>query len=333
MPPDGTRAGPDPAAPRCLVAEPMEEAPRRRLGRRLALMYRPRLGPQPLPLRRLAAAWQPTALVVRNRTRVDRELLDTLTRLRVVGRLGSGLDNLDTDALRERGIAVVSAPGAAAAAVAELVFAYLLSVARPLAQADADVRAGRWRREAMAGFELYGKRLGVVGMGEVGQRVALRARAFGMRVMACDPGRPPNGVVFAELGTERADLDHLLAACRFVTLHVPLTPRTRGLIGAAALARMRPDAHLIVTCRGGVVDEAALADALRRRRLAGALLDVRESEPPPRPDPLADVPGLVRTPHIGGLTPEARLRVGHAVADGVLAALGLGGDGPASRPA
>lgn len=302
----------------------MEAGARRRLARQVRLIYRPGLGGPAAraALLAVAAAWRPEILVVRNETRVDRDLLDRLPGLWMVGRLGSGTDNIDRALLEARGIVLAHAPGAGAGAVAELVFAYLLSVARPLARADAAVRAGRWPREASAGFELAGKRLGIVGLGEIGARVALRGRSFGMVVAAADPHRPRHHVVFDELGVERMDLDRLLATSRFVTVHVPLNARTRQLIDARALARMQPDAHLLMTARGGILDEDALGRALREGRLAGALLDVRALEPPPRPDPLADLASVVMTPHIGALTPEARRRAGNAVVDAILARLG-----------
>jgi (S)-sulfolactate dehydrogenase len=321
-PPKPTK-GPGGQAPRGLVVEPMEAEPRRRLGRHVRLLYRPALVGERgrSALIAVLEAWRPEVLVVRNETRVDAALIARMPGLRVVGRLGSGLDNIDTTALRARGVAVVHAPGAGAASVAELVFAYLLGVARPLLAADAAVRQGLWPREACAGFELADKRLGIVGLGEIGTRVALRARAFGMRVAATDPGRPRHHFAFQDLGVEPMALDRLLATSRFVTIHVPRSEQTRGLIDGAAIARMAADAHLIVTARGGIVDEAALAEALRAGRIAGAMLDVRESEPPPSPDPLAEVPHLVLTPHIGGLTPEARVRAGDAVVDAILALL------------
>ncbi len=320
----GPAGGPGGQVLRGLVVERLEAGPRRRLAGRARLLYRPGLGrPGRRPeLLAVADAWRPHILVVRNETRVDAELLAHLPGLRVVGRVGSGLDNVDAPALAAQGTRLVHAPGAGAAAVAELVFAYLLHVARPLTRADAAVRAGGWPREAVAGFELAGKRLGIVGLGEIGSRVALRARAFGMRVAASDPGRPRHHVAYDELGVEPMALDRLLATSRFVTVHVPLTARTVGLIDARAIGRLAPDAHLLVTARGGVVDEDALARALRAGRLAGALLDVRAMEPPLQPDPLRDVPGLVLTPHIGGLTPEARRRAGDAVVDGIFESLG-----------
>lgn len=319
----GATTGPGGQLPRGLVVEPMAAAPLRRLARFTHTLYRPRLGlgRDPAAMHPVLAGWRPEVLVVGNRTRVDATLLDVLAGLRVVGRLGSGLDNIDVEALGRRRVALVHAPDSGSVAVAELVFAYMLSVARPLAAADRHVRRGGWEREGYAGSELWRKRLGVVGLGAIGLRVALRARAFGMEVVASDPGRRPGDVAFAEWGVRRVSLDELLGTSRFVSVHVPLTVATRGLIGPQELARLLPTSHLIVTARGGIVDEPALAAALRAGRLAGALLDVRPVEPPPRPDPLADVPGLVLTPHIGGLTPEARLRTGHAVVDGIRDAL------------
>jgi len=317
--------GPGGQLPRGLVVEPMEEAGRRRLGRRVQLLYRPRLGlGDPAAMRTVVTAFAPAALVVGNHTRVTGALLDAAPDLRVVGRLGSGVDNIDVEAARARGVAVVTASGSGAPAVAEMVFAYLFGVVRPLAPADADVRAGGWQRDAFAGSELWRRRLGIVGLGEIGTRVARRARAFGMSIVAHDPRRGAHDGAFEELGVARTDLDRLLAESDFVSIHTPLTAATRGLLDARALARLRPSAHLIVTARGGIVDEAALADALRGGRLAGALLDVRAVEPPPHPDPLADVPRLVLTPHMAGRTAEARVRTALAIADGVAGVLARG---------
>lgn len=307
-----------------LVVEPMEAGPRALLGRRLDVLYRPGLGTgSPALLYRILSALAPTVLIVRNRTRVDSTLLThAAPSLRVVGRLGTGLDNIDQSALARRGIRLVATPGTGASAVAELVFAYLLHVSRALEAANAHVRAGGWDRDQMGGHDLAGRRLGLVGMGEVGLRVALRARAFDMRVAAYDPHLPRHAFPFESMGVERAEtLDALLARVDFVSLHVPLTSETHHLIAANALSRMRPGSHLIHTARGAVVDEAALEAGLRSGRIAGCLLDVREHEPPLSPDPLAAFPQVVMTPHIGGLTQEARIRTGRELVRGVLAAL------------
>jgi D-3-phosphoglycerate dehydrogenase len=270
-----------------------------------------------------------TALVVRNQTAVDAELLQRASRLKVVGRLGVGVDNIDLKAAAARGVTVVTARGANAVAVAEYVFACLLHFAKALSAVDDAVRRGRWDR-TLGGSELWGKTLGIVGLGDIGQRVAMRARAFGMEVMAADPVASETHWAVMELGVKLTDLPTLLSSADFVTLHLPLTPETYHLVGKKELYLMKPTAYLINAARGGIVDEAALAEALTQGRLRGAALDVREVEPPPAADPLAHVPQLLLTSHIAGLTEEAGVRVAMAVAEGVAKALhsaSLAGEG------
>jgi phosphoglycerate dehydrogenase-like enzyme len=246
------------------------------------------------------------ALVVRAQTRVDRELLQVAPRLRVVGRLGVGLDNLDLDALRERGIAVAHAAGLNARSVAEYVIGAALDLARGLARADRNVRAGRWERPP--GFELHGRTIGIVGLGATGSAVARLARALGMRVVGFDPlvTRPIAGL-------QRVALDEVLSTAQIVTLHVPLSPQTRKLIGARELSLLQPGALLINASRGGVIDEAALIEALQHGRLGGAALDVREQEPPPLPDPLAGLDHVLLTPHLAGRSAQAEATVARSV--------------------
>lgn len=263
-----------------------------------------------------------TALIVRNQTRVDAALLANAPQLRVVGRLGVGLDNLDLDALRTRGITVVTGGNANAIAVAEYTLAAMLTLARRLPAADQHTKGGGWDRAAFgAGFELHGKTLGLIGLGDIGARVARRALAFGMRVVAHDPLITPQHFAAAELGVALMPLDDLLGESDFISLHVPLLPTTRHLIHAERLARMKPTAALINTSRGGIVDEAALVEALRAGRLGGAALDVRAHEPPEQPDPLAQFENVLLTPHIAGLTAESQARVCQAVAEDVLRVL------------
>ncbi len=263
-----------------------------------------------------------TALIVRNQTRVDAALLANAPRLRVVGRLGVGLDNLDLEALRARGITVVTGGNANAIAVAEYTLAAMLTLARRLPAADRHTKGGGWDRAAFgAGFELHGKTLGLIGLGDIGARVARRALACGMRVVAHDPLITPHHFAAAELGVTLAPLDDLLGESDFISLHVPLLPTTRHLINAERLARMKPTAVLINTSRGGIVDEAALIEALRAGRLGGAALDVRALEPPEQPDPLAQFENVLLTPHIAGLTAESQARVCQAVAEDVLRVL------------
>lgn len=266
------------------------------------------------------------ALIVRNQTMVTDELLAAGPGLRIVGRLGVGLDNIDLAAARARGVQVAFARSSNAVAVAEYVFAAMLAASRTLAEATADTRAGGWSRQRFTGGELFGKTLGIVGLGDIGGRLARRAQAFGMGVLAADPQVGPNALVAAEFGVRLVGLEELLAEADFVSLHVPLVPATRGLMDAGRLALMKPTAWLINTARGGVVDEAALAAALRAGRPAGAALDVRASEPPGPGDPLAALPNVILTPHIAGITSESNERTAVMVVDDVLRV--LRGEGP-----
>jgi len=258
-------------------------------------------------------------IVVRSATKVTADLIDRGTRLKVIGRAGTGVDNVDVDAATRRGIIVCNAPDANSLSAAEHTIALILAQARNVPQAHARLVDGKWERSKFGGIEVTGKTLGVVGLGRIGQMVAERARGLRMRVIAYDPyvaeGR------FRELGVERADtLDELLATSDVVTLHMPATNETRGMIDAAALARMRPGARLVNVARGDLVDEAALADALRSGHLAGAAVDVFPSEPATE-SPLFGLPGVVVTPHLGASTVEAQDRAGVSVAEQVAAAL------------
>lgn len=257
-----------------------------------------------------------TALIVRNRIRVDRELLESAPQLRVVGRLGTGLDNVDRLALEAKEIALVYAPGANASAVAEYVLAALFYLARNLARA-----AQGGDRLALGGVELAGKTLGLVGLGEVGLRTARKARALGMNVVGYDPLRQPWEAVVEITEVQLLSFEEVLSRADFLSLHTPLTRETRGLIGEEALAQMHPGAYLINTARGGLVDHRALAEALQKGRLAGAVLDVTEPEPLPEDHPLRHLPNCLVTPHIAGLTKEAQARVGERVVRGVLEVL------------
>lgn len=266
------------------------------------------------------------ALIVRNRTQVDRPLLDAAPRLRAIGRLGVGLDNIDVDACRIRGIGVHSAAGANAVAVAEYVVAALLLLRRGCFAATAEVAAGRWpRARYQDGAEVDGATLGLVGFGNIGQEVARRAQALGMTVLAHDPGVARDDPIWAETGVAPKPLAELLPAVDALSLHVPKTPGTYHLIDAASLDRLPPHALVVNTARGGVVDETALAAALRCGRLAGAALDVFEAEPLPPGSPLAGLDNVILTPHVAGLTRQSNRRVGTSVARQILSALEAAG--------
>ncbi len=261
------------------------------------------------------------ALIVRNQTRVTAELLDAAPRLRVIGRLGVGLDNIDLEAARARGITVTSARNANAIAVAEYVLAAMLHIARNLTAADASVRAGKWDRAQFGGTELWRRTLGLVGVGEIGRRVAKRAQSFGMTVIGYDPLVGPYDFALAEQEITLVPLDELLARADVVSLHVPLLPEQRHLINAERLSQMRPHAVLINTARGGIVDEVALLDALTGGRLYRAVLDVSEFEPLPAESPLRSCEAVILTPHVAGLTAEAQERTSRLVISDVLRVL------------
>jgi D-3-phosphoglycerate dehydrogenase / 2-oxoglutarate reductase len=258
------------------------------------------------------------ALVVRSATTVTAELLDAGTDLKVVGRAGIGVDNVDVAAATERGILVVNAPTANVLSATEHTFALLLALARKVPAAHASLTAERWERKKFVGIELQGKTLGVVGFGRIGQRVAARGRAFEMKVVAHDPHLDP--AVARRLEVEMLPLDDVLARADVVTLHTPLTDATRNLIGAAELRRMKPGALLVNCGRGGTLDEAALLAALEAGRLAGAALDVFSQEPP-TDFALIHHPAVVVTPHIGAQTREAQERIATETAHMLLAAL------------
>ncbi len=257
------------------------------------------------------------ALIVRNRTQVDRELLDAAPELRVVGRLGVGLDNIDLEACEARGVEVRPATGANATAVAEYVIGAIVALVRGVFGASAEVAAGAWPRERLVGGEVSGRRLGLIGLGAVAREVAVRAGALGMSVVAFDPYLADGDDAWSL--AEQVDLDALLAGSDAVSVHVPLTTGTHHLIDAAAIDRMPDGAVLVNTARGGVVDEAAVADALRAGRLGGAALDVFETEPldAEAGARLAGVPNLLLTPHIAGITRESNLAVSMVTAANV----------------
>ena len=258
------------------------------------------------------------ALVVRSETRVTAPVIEAGRRLRVVGRAGVGVDNIDVPAATRKGILVVNAPRGNIVAAAELTMALLFALARWVPQADASVRRGEWTRGKFVGIEIRGKTLGVIGLGNVGSEVAKRAHGLEMEVVAFDP---VVSVERAELfNVELVSLDELLERADFVTVHVPLVDSNRNLIGARELALMKPSAMLINTARGGIVDEAALVDALKSGRLAAAAADVFEQEPPGE-NALLALPNFIATPHIGASTAEAQVSVAYDVAEEVAAVL------------
>ena len=257
------------------------------------------------------------ALVVRNRTQVRGALLEAAPNLKVVGRLGVGLDNIDLEACAARGIEVCPASGANDDSVAEYVIAMTLVLLRGAFQASAAVIAGDWPRQASIGREVAGKQLGLVGYGAIARNVAARARSLGMTTAAFDPFLPADHPAWADC--RKLELADLLAGSDVISLHVPLSDATRNLLDAVAIAGMKPGAVMINTARGGVVDEAALADALRAGALGGAALDVFATEPVTADAGrlFAGVPNLFLTPHIAGVTEEGNVRVSGVTAENV----------------
>jgi D-3-phosphoglycerate dehydrogenase len=255
------------------------------------------------------------ALVVRSGTQVTARVIETATKLQIIGRAGVGVDNIDVEAATQRGILVVNAPDGNSIAAAEHTIAMMMSMTRHIPRADASLRDGRWDRKKFVGIEVTGKVLGVIGMGRIGREVARRARGLQMRVLAYDPYVSSEQA--ERLGVEMRELEDVLCEADFITVHVPLTEATRDLIGERELEMVKPTAYLINCARGGIVDEAALHAALENGQLAGAALDVFVSEPPDV-SPLLSNPRVVVTPHLGASTREAQVAVAVDVARQVL---------------
>jgi D-3-phosphoglycerate dehydrogenase / 2-oxoglutarate reductase len=260
-----------------------------------------------------------SALVVRSQTKVTAEILNAGSKLRVVGRAGVGVDNVDVETATRRGIIVLNAPGGNTVSTAEHAFSLLLSVARKIPPAEASIRSGKWDRKNFEGVELYNKTLGVIGMGRIGSEFSRRAIAFGMRVVAYDPYLSATRA--RSLQVELVELDDLLASADFISLHTPLTAETHHLVDLARLQKTKRGVRIINCARGGLIDETALAAALQDQHVAGAALDVFETEPLPTDSPLRSAPNLVLTPHLGASTAEAQESVGIEIAQSIRAAL------------
>ena len=254
------------------------------------------------------------ALVVRSAVQVDAALLEHAPKLRVIGRAGVGVDNVDLEAATRKGICVMNTPGANAVAVAEQTIAMCLAMARHLCRADALMHAGKWEKKSLQGTELRGKTLGIVGLGKIGMEVAKRARTFGMEIMAHDPF--VSASIAKDQNIRMASLDEIYAAADYLTLHVGLTPQTTGMINAESLKKMKKGIRLVNCARGELVDEAALVEALKAGHVAGAALDVFVHEPL-KDSPLSTLPNVILTPHIGGSTHEAQEAVGVQIAQQV----------------
>ena len=308
--------------PDIVITEFMDQTSVDTLSADFDVHYSPELVDQPEELHRLLA--DARAIVVRNRTQVRDGLLDKAPNLLVVGRLGVGLDNIDMEACRQRGVTVYPATGANDVAVAEYVIAAAMFLVRNAYAVTRDVIAGEWPRQACIGREIQGLVLGLVGCGGIARETAKRAQALGMRAMAYDPFVSADDPIWSDIGRVD-DIDGLLAESDVVSLHVPLTDETRNLIDADALSRIKPGALIINTARGGVIDEPALIAAMRAGRVGGAALDVFADEPVnARTGSLfANVPNLLLTPHIAGVTEQSNTRVSALIADKVAKHLGV----------
>ncbi|MCM3761854.1 hydroxyacid dehydrogenase [Alkalihalobacillus oceani] len=258
------------------------------------------------------------ALIVRNQTKVDKELLRAGKKIQVIGRLGVGLDNIDVGEAKKLEKKIVYARNANAISVAEYVIGAMLDANRTLAKASESVKNGNWDRKHFTGEELYGKTIGLLGVGEIAQRVARRATAFGMNVLGCDPYFTPYDFPIAECGVQLTSFDNLLAQSDFLSIHVPLTPATTCLFTYSQFSQMKKTAYLINTSRGGIINETDLYRALLDHELAGAYLDVLEEEPPQHTNRLLTLKNAIITPHIAGLTEESQDRTSVLVAEEVI---------------
>ncbi|HEV8185046.1 MAG TPA: phosphoglycerate dehydrogenase [Chthoniobacterales bacterium] len=301
-----------------LVADPISSSGVAELARDGALDVEVRIGLDAAELIRIIPEF--SGLVVRSETKVTAAVLQAASKLRVVGRAGVGIDNVDVETATRRGIIVMNAPGGNTVSTAEHAFSLLLCAARKIPQADAMVRSGNWSRKEFQGVELHNKTLGIIGMGRIGSELSRRAIAFGMRVLAFDPYLSATRARALQVDLVD-DLDDLLPAADFITLHTPLTPETHHLLDAARLARTKSGVRIINCARGGLIDEIALTVALQSGHVAAAALDVFETEPLPLDSPLRKLPNLVITPHLGASTAEAQESVGIEIAQSIRAAL------------
>jgi D-3-phosphoglycerate dehydrogenase len=260
-----------------------------------------------------------SAILVRSETKISREVIEAAPALKVVGRAGVGVDNVDVDAATERGVVVMNTPSGNTIATAELTFTHMLCTARPVPQAAQSMREGKWDRKSFSGSELYQKTLGVLGLGRIGTEVARRAQAFGMRVLAYDPYLAPSRA--KALQVEPCDLDTIFREADFITVHMPLTDQTRNMIDARAFEIMKKGVRIINCARGGLVNEAALIEALKAGKVGAAGFDVFENEPLAADSELRKLPNVTLTPHLGASTAEAQETVGIEIAEQVFHAL------------
>lgn len=297
-----------------LITEPIENTTVERLRMAFDVVVKPELWRDTAAVIRQIQSCR--GVIVRNQTEVTQAVIDAADRLLVIGRAGVGLDNIDLGAASSAGIVVCTTPQENAISVAELVLGFMLCLARRICEADRHVKGGAWDRHHFVGAELHGKTLGIVGFGRIGFLTAMRARAFGMEIIAHDEYLNSNSILLAEAGARLVPMDDLLMHSDFVSCHVPLTPETRGMFDARRFALMKSTAYFINASRGQVVNERDLANALEEEVIAGAALDVRQAEPP-APDALSRRDDVVLTPHIAAFTQEAQARVLHAICDDV----------------
>ena len=297
-----------------LIADGLEEIGQAILHSSTKLDDRTGISPEVLP----GVIKDYDAIIVRSRTRVTPQVFAAAARLKVIGRAGVGVDNIDLEAAKAHGVTVVNAPTSTSLAVAELTLGLMLALAREIPRADSGMKQGKWLKKELAGIELYGKTLGILGMGRIGAEVAARASAFGMSVLGYDPLVPAEEI--RRRGAEPVGLDGLFARSDFISLHLPLTSETRSMLGEQAFGSMKRGVRLLCAARGGIIDEAALLAALESGQVAGAALDVFATEPPGATD-LIKHPKVIATPHIGAQTAEAQSRAAEDIANEVLAAL------------
>ncbi len=304
--------------PKVLVADPIAQRGIDELSNGGALDVTVKLGLKPDEL--LAIIGEFNALVVRSETKATAKVIEAATNLRVIGRAGVGVDNVDVDAATKRGVIVMNTPGGNTISTAEHAFSLMVSTARNIPQANASVQAGKWDRKTFVGVELYSKTLAILGMGRIGTEIARRAIAFGMRVLAYDPYLSASRARSLQVELIES-LDEIIPQADFITMHMPLTAETKYMLNAERLAKAKKGVRIINCARGGLIDEAALVEALKTKHVAAAALDVFEVEPLPADSPLRGLPNLILTPHLGASTAEAQEGVGIEVAEQIRAAL------------
>jgi len=306
------------STPKVLVADPISERGIAELAEGKLLQVDVQVGQTQEELLKIISQYQ--GLVVRSQTKVTAALLEAAKQLKVVGRAGVGVDNVDVDAATKRGVIVMNTPGGNTISTAEHAFSLMMSISRNIPQADASVKAGKWDRKSFEGVELNGKTLAILGMGRIGTEFASRANAFGMRVLAYDPYL--SAARAKSLHVELVErLDEIIPQADYITMHMPLTPETKHMINAKRLSSLKPTCRIINCARGGLIDDNALAQALTDGTIAGAALDVFEVEPPPADYPLLKAPNTVFTPHLGASTEEAQENVGIEIAEVIKAHL------------